>query len=133
VDERYAFRFPRRAVAIPGTEREIAVLPKLAPLLPLPVPRPAFVGSPTNEYPWPFFGCEPVPGVETADAALDDPARLEIALELARFLRKRDAQLLRARVLWIQLCAVLARYGHVEGLEGVEREGLAGLDRAATD
>ena len=32
VDERYAFRFPRRAVAIPGFERELALLPKLAPL-----------------------------------------------------------------------------------------------------
>jgi aminoglycoside phosphotransferase (APT) family kinase protein len=253
VNERYAFRFPRRAVAIPGIEREIAVLPKLAPL-PLPVPRPVFVGSPTDGYPWPFFGCELLPGVEAGDAALDDDARIEIGLELARFLRvlhatelaeplpvdfngradvgKRtalareelaeldrlglrrappqvasllaqaerlpppeapvlvhgdlhfrhvlvdgraasgvidwgdvcrsdpaidlpllwsfvppagrgafldvygpvnDTQLLRARVLAIQLSAVLARYGHLEGLEGVEREGLAGLDRALVD
>jgi aminoglycoside phosphotransferase (APT) family kinase protein len=44
-----------------------------------------------------------------------------------------DTQLLRARVLAIQLSAVLARYGHLEGLEGVEREGLAGLDRALVD
>jgi hypothetical protein len=28
VDERYAFRFCRRAVAVPGIEREIALLPK---------------------------------------------------------------------------------------------------------
>lgn len=46
VDERFAFRFPRRAIAIPGIEREIAVLPTLAPLLPLPVPCPVFVGDP---------------------------------------------------------------------------------------
>jgi aminoglycoside phosphotransferase (APT) family kinase protein len=44
-----------------------------------------------------------------------------------------ETQLLRARVLAIQLCAVLARYGHLERNEGVEREGLAGLDRALTD
>ncbi len=44
-----------------------------------------------------------------------------------------DAQLLRARVLAIQLCAVLARYGHLEGLDGVQREGLAGLKRALVD
>jgi hypothetical protein len=43
------------------------------------------------------------------------------------------AQLLRARVLAIQLSAVLARYGHFEGLEGVEREALAGLERALRD
>lgn len=254
VDERYAFRFPRRAIAIPGVEREIAVLPRLAPLLPLPVPRPVFVGGSAEDYPWPFFGCELLPGVEAGDAALDDDARLGVALDLARFLRtlhsvdldvslpldfngradmpKRtalareelaelerlglwraparvrhlldeaerlpppeppvlvhgdlhfrhvlvqgravsavidwgdvcrsdpaidlpllwsfvppdgrgafldaygpvnEAQLLRARVLAIQLSAVLARYGHLEGLYGVEREGLEGLERALLD
>jgi aminoglycoside phosphotransferase (APT) family kinase protein len=254
VDDRYAFRFPRRAIAIPGVEREIAVLPKLAPLLPLPVPRPVFVSGPVEDYPWPFVGCELVPGVEAGDAALDDDARLAVGLALARFLRTlhsveldvplpldfngradmprrtalareelaelerlglwraaplvtrlfdeaerlpppeppvlvhgdlhfrhvlvegsavsgvidwgdvcrsdpaidlpllwsfvppqgrrafldaygevNEAQLLRARVLAIQLCAVLARYGSLEGLEGVEREGLAGLNRALID
>src|SRR5580765_1631494 len=76
VDARYAFRFPRREVAIPGLEREIAVLPKLAPQLPLPVPVPAFVGEPTEEYPWPFFGAELIPGVEAGVAELRDDARL---------------------------------------------------------
>src|SRR3954453_15698500 len=56
VAETYAFRFPRRPIGIPGTEREITILPKLAPLLPLAVPEPLFVGRPTEEYPWPFFG-----------------------------------------------------------------------------
>ena len=32
VDERWAFRFPRRAIAIPGVEREVAVVPRLSPL-----------------------------------------------------------------------------------------------------
>jgi aminoglycoside phosphotransferase (APT) family kinase protein len=91
VDERYAFRFPRREVAIPGLERELRVLPKLAPLLPLPVPRPAFVGKPTDGYPWPFFGAELIPGVEVGVAELDDEARLEVALELAAFLRALHA------------------------------------------
>jgi aminoglycoside phosphotransferase (APT) family kinase protein len=91
VDGRYAFRFPQRAVAIPGLEREIAVLPELAPLLPLPVPRPAFVGEPTDEYPWPFFGAELIPGVEAGVAELDDAARVEIGLELAAFLRALHA------------------------------------------
>src|SRR5919109_1367582 len=217
VDERYAFRFGRRAVAIPGVEREIAVLPGLAPLLPLPVPRPVFAGSPTEEYPWPFFGSELLPGVEACDANLGDDARLGVGLELARFERLglwrapphmlglldeaerlpppelpvlvhgdlhfrhvlvengtasgvidwgdvcradpaidlplywsfvppdgrgafldaygavNEAQLLRARVLAIGLCAVLARYGRHEGFGGVEREGVAGLERALVD
>ncbi len=91
VEERYAFRFPRRAVAIPGIERELAALPKLAPLVPLPVPRPAFVGKPAGGYPWPFFGAELIPGVEAGLAELDDAARLEVALELARFLHALHA------------------------------------------
>jgi aminoglycoside phosphotransferase (APT) family kinase protein len=91
VDERYAFRFPRRAVTIPLLERELAVLPKLAPLLPLPVPRPAFVGKPADGYPWPFFGAELIPGVEAGVAELDDEARIQLGLELAGFLRTLHA------------------------------------------
>ena len=91
VHERYAFRFPRRAVAIPGLEREIAVLPQLAPLVPLPLPCPVFVGEPTDEYPWPFFGAELIPGIEAGVAELDDEARLEVGLELAAFLRALHA------------------------------------------
>jgi len=90
-DERYAFRFPRRAVAIPGLERELALLPKLAPLVPLPIPRPVLVGEPTEFYPWPFFGAELIPGVEAGVAELDDEARVEIGLELAGFLRALHA------------------------------------------
>ena len=91
VDERYAFRFPRRQIAIPGVELELAVLPKLAPLLPLPIPDPAFRGRPAEGYPWPFFGSELLPGRETCDAELDDAARLEVMLELAGFLRTLHA------------------------------------------
>jgi len=85
VGERYAFRFPRRAIVIPGTEREIAALPKLAPLLPLAVPAPLFVGRPTDDYPWPFFGSALLAGREATE--LDEDARLNVALQLAGFLR----------------------------------------------
>jgi len=91
VAERYAFRIPHREVAIPGVERELAVLPELAPRLPLPVPQPVFVGTPADGYPWPFFGAELLPGEEAGSAELDDDQRLEVALELARFLRALHA------------------------------------------
>jgi aminoglycoside phosphotransferase (APT) family kinase protein len=91
VAERYAFRIPHRQVAIPGLERELALLPELAPRLPLPVPRPVFVGSPTDGYPWPFFGAELLPGEEAGSAELDGGQRLEVAIELARFLRALHA------------------------------------------
>jgi aminoglycoside phosphotransferase (APT) family kinase protein len=90
-NERYAFRFPRRRIAIRGVELELELLPKLAPLLPLPVPDPVFRGRPADGYPWPFFGSELLPGRETCDAELDDDARLEIALQLAPFLRALHA------------------------------------------
>ncbi len=44
VDEEWAFRFPRRALAVPLVSREVAVLPRLAPLVPIPIPIPAFIG-----------------------------------------------------------------------------------------
>jgi len=43
-----------------------------------------------------------------------------------------DAELLRARVLALFLCATLAEYGRREGLPAVELEALAGLGRAVT-
>ena len=90
VDERYAFRFPHREIAIPGFHRELEVLPKL-PALPLAVPRPVFVGQSTDEFPWPFFGSELFPGVEAGDAQLGDAERVDVGVSLARFLRELHA------------------------------------------
>jgi len=87
VDERWAFRFPRREVAVPGVQREIAVLPELAPLLPIPVPDPVFVGEPAGGFPWPFFGSALLPGRELGEADLEDTERVEFAPALAQFLR----------------------------------------------
>jgi aminoglycoside phosphotransferase (APT) family kinase protein len=91
VDERWAFRFPRRAIAIPGVEREIATLPRLAPNLPLPVPVPRFVGTPTDGYPWPWFGAEFLAGVELAEAGLPDGERGPLATAIGAFLRALHA------------------------------------------
>jgi len=87
VDERWAFRFPRRAIAIPGVQREIEVLPRLATHLPLPIPNPRFVGVPTDDYAWPWFGAAYLPGVELADAGLPDERRVELGAALGEFLR----------------------------------------------
>jgi aminoglycoside phosphotransferase (APT) family kinase protein len=87
VDERWTFRFPRRAIAVAGVQREIAMLPRLAPLLPLPVPTPLFVGRPADGYPWPFFGGPFLPGRELSDAALSHAARVRLGRPLGTFLR----------------------------------------------
>jgi aminoglycoside phosphotransferase (APT) family kinase protein len=87
VEEEWAFRFPRRAIAIPGVEREIAALPALAPLLPIPIPEPRRVGVPSDTFPWPFVGTPLLPGREPCDAGLTDRERDQLASGLARFLR----------------------------------------------
>ena len=61
---RWVFRFPRREFALAGFEREMAALPALAPRLPLPVPVPVWLGTPADEFPWPWFGAPLVLGVE---------------------------------------------------------------------
>jgi aminoglycoside phosphotransferase (APT) family kinase protein len=84
--EGIAFRFPRRAIAVPGVEREIALLPLLARRLPLPIPVPGWVGRPADDYPWPFFGARLLSGAEIADAPLG-AGRHEFAAALASFVR----------------------------------------------
>ena len=91
VEEAWAFRFPRRGIAIPGVERELAVLPLLAPLLPVPVPEPRFVGVPSDRFPWPFFGAPLLAGHEPADAELSEVERVELGVALGAILRRLHA------------------------------------------
>lgn len=87
VDDEWIFRFPRREYAVPGFETEMAVLPSLAPLLPLPIPIPTFLGRPSDAFKWPFYGAPFLPGRELADARLDEDGRARLAAPLAHFLR----------------------------------------------
>ena len=86
VNEQYVFRFPHRRVAAGFMEAELAVLPHLAPVLPLPVPDPFFAGHPTDAYPWPFGGYRLLPGRAACAAGLDDRARARMAEPLGHFL-----------------------------------------------
>jgi aminoglycoside phosphotransferase (APT) family kinase protein len=87
VNDSYVFRFPRRQIAVKLLETETAILPWLAPQLPIPVPTPIFVGRPTSEYPYPFTGCAFLPGITACRADLTDSQRTALAPLLARFLR----------------------------------------------
>jgi aminoglycoside phosphotransferase (APT) family kinase protein len=82
----YVFRFPRREFVVPFLASETRLLPVLAPLLPLPVPRPIFVGQPTKEFPWLFAGYTLLPGRTACGAALNETERVTIAEELGSFL-----------------------------------------------
>ena len=48
----YLVRLPRRALGGKHAIHEQEFLPKLAPVLPLPIPSPVAIGQPTKDYPW---------------------------------------------------------------------------------
>ena len=85
VGQQWVFRFPRRAVALPGYVRELDLLPRLGPRLPLPVPVPVWRAEPPGG--WLFSGARMLPGRELADAGLAGAARMQVAQELGDFLR----------------------------------------------
>jgi aminoglycoside phosphotransferase (APT) family kinase protein len=87
VDERWVFRFPRRQIAIAGIERQLSLLPRLAPLLPVRIGEAHVVGRPGDGFPWPFSGSELIPGRELVEAGLDGDARVALARPLGAFLR----------------------------------------------
>lgn len=81
------FRFPRRRSAAELLNREARILPLLAPSLPVPIPAPRFVGTPTPEFPYPFVGYPFLPGVIASDLTVSDAARTTLAAPLGAFLR----------------------------------------------
>lgn len=84
----WVFRFPRRRVALPGFARELAVLPRVAGLLPLAVPVPELVAEDDDPAdPWPFAGARLLRGRELADADLPEDARVGAAASIGGFLR----------------------------------------------
>jgi aminoglycoside phosphotransferase (APT) family kinase protein len=126
VDDGFVFRFPRRAQALAGIRREIAVLPWLAPQLPLAIPRPTFVGELDD---WPFWGAALVPGAEIAGRP--DEERTAAAAAAGAFLRTLHDLTPPA-----ELQALLAldpmRRGDPDHRMATAREWLARLEPAAT-
>lgn len=88
VGDVWAFRFVHRATALDGAFHERAVLAALPSDLPLAVPRPTFLGHPTAEVPWPFWGGPFIPGTELADAGLPDDRRTALGATVGAFLRR---------------------------------------------
>lgn len=86
-DGRLVFRFPRRAVVVPGLLRETEALAVLAPLLPLQIPVALYRGRPDGDYPWPWSGSAYLPGREPAEVAPTEDQRARHGAALGRFLR----------------------------------------------
>lgn len=82
----WAVRFPRRAMATALFDREVRLLPALAPRLPLPVPVPQLIGAPAHGFPWPFWGARVIEGTELADAGLPE-SRAVLAAQVGQLLR----------------------------------------------
>jgi aminoglycoside phosphotransferase (APT) family kinase protein len=78
-------RIPRRELAAHLIENEASWLPTLAPLLPLAVPTPDFLGVPDQGYPWRWAVVPWIPGIPVGVSTdLDLPRAAE---SLGRFLR----------------------------------------------
>jgi aminoglycoside phosphotransferase (APT) family kinase protein len=85
--EEWVFRFPRREMVVPGFLREVEVLPRLAPALPLPVPVAEVRGEPDERFRWPWAGFRILPGRELVEVGADDETRTRYGDGLGRFLR----------------------------------------------
>ena len=97
-------RFPRRAMALPGFGRELAVLPRIAGRLPLPVPEPRWTGTDDDPgEPWPFAVVRAVPGRELAEVSPPDAERVTAAAALGSFLAELHAPATRALVAGVDL------------------------------
>lgn len=82
-------RLPRHAHWAGQVAREQRWLPRLAPLLPLPVPEPAAQGAPGEGYPYPWSVYRWLEGETATPEALVDPVRT--ARDLAGFLTALQA------------------------------------------
>ena len=80
------FRFPKRADVAAWLRVEIALLPALAPTLPVLVPQFTAIADAPDVFPHPFVGYQKLSGVSLDDlpAMRDAPARL--AVDIGRFL-----------------------------------------------
>lgn len=89
VNGQFVFRIPRREIAAGLIETENALLPVVAPSLPIPVPNPIFRGVPDEDYPLPFAGYKLLAGVVPTCLTLEQ--RLLSVEPLARFLKTLHA------------------------------------------
>jgi len=91
VNHQFVFRFPRREVAVPLIETELACLPILGPRLPVPIPIPIYAGRRSASYPWPFAGYAYLSGQHAPNGELDPTWRRNLAKAMGEFLRALHA------------------------------------------
>jgi aminoglycoside phosphotransferase (APT) family kinase protein len=82
--ERMLVRLPSDAAYAPQVEREQRWLPRLAPLLPVPIPTPIALGHPSADYPWCWSIFTWLDGQPATFSPTDDQG--EFASDVAGFL-----------------------------------------------
>jgi aminoglycoside phosphotransferase (APT) family kinase protein len=80
VNEAWIFRFPKRRDVEGDFVRETALLPALAPRLPLAIPEPRFIGAPGPRFPFRFAGYRRIDGTPAEEA---DPRAVDAAAAAA--------------------------------------------------
>ncbi len=91
VNSTHVFRFPRREWVVPWLANEAVWLPRLAPIVTLPIPLPNHVGRASGEFPYPFLGYPVLRGTTACRAQPDDDQRCASAATLGRFLASLHA------------------------------------------
>lgn len=86
VNNRYTFRFPRREIAVKLLRSEWALLRIIAGKLPLPIPKPIYLGTETQDFSIVFIGYEHLPGNTPQDVTNEE--RMQMVKPLALFLKK---------------------------------------------
>ncbi len=88
VNDRDAFRFPRRLQAVPLINREWQVLHGLASHLRPMIPEPLYLGRPSLHYPYWFYGYRWMAGSVVSEVPISDRGRGRVAEGLGRILKR---------------------------------------------
>ena len=90
VNNAWLFRFPKHADAARLLKSELNLLPALSDL-PLDIPKPKFIGTPSEDYPYAFYGHAFLPGETLDRCALNSEQRIALAMPIAQFLKDLHA------------------------------------------
>ena len=86
VNQEWIFRFPRRSEVERQLEKEIALLPELAPTLSFPIPQFVFAWDGGQAWEQPFVGYRKIPGIPLDEDLGGHGQSNVLAQQLARFL-----------------------------------------------
>lgn len=90
VNQQWLFRFPKHSNAARLLNHELKLLPALS-RLPLDIPKPQWIGMPSEHYPYTFYGHAFLQGETLDRCVLSHHQRLDLAIPIAQFLKALHA------------------------------------------